>query len=144
MQWATPPCSPDWARQGDTIVRVPASTRPSLTSPPPCLTTGFLPPLASPAPARRQGRGTSLTSGAFPGTIRQIWRPRTTGQAMEGTPPAPAEGQRATSEQVLELPQCPQYLMECLSRVSTSTYIKIYLMSVLYQSPSLHFHHQIF
>ena len=137
IQGATPPCSPDWwGRPGGTTAT--ASTRP-----PPCLTTGFLPPPGSLAPARRPARGISLTSGACPGTSRPTWGP-TTGhhRAME-VRPAP-RGLRATSE--LQLPHCPQYLMECLAGVSTSTY-KYYIYHnishvSINQSPSLHFHHQ--
>ena len=138
IQWATPPCSPDWwARPRDTTATA-SNTRPSLSSPPPpCLTTGFLPPPASTAPERRPGRGTSLTSGPCPGTSRPTWRPTTGHHRATEVRPAP-RGPRATSD---ELPHCPQYLMECLPGVSTSTYIS-YISCQYYQSPSLHFHHQ--
>ena len=139
IPWVTPPFSLDWWGPARDITVRHHSIRASLTSPPhpPSLTTGFLHPPGSQAPAPPHGRGTSLTSGPFPGTTRGTWRP-TTGRGMEVTPPP--QVLRATSDHLVSQ-DSPHYVMECLSRVSTYYYISCQY----YQSQvSLLFRHLIF
>ena len=130
IHWVTPPFSLDWWDLVRDITATPHSSRASLISPPPhpplSLTTGFLPPRDSQAPAPRHARGTSLTSGPCPGTTRQTWRP-TTGRASEATPPPPLD-LRATSDQLVSHHQSTIFNGMFIKSLSIIVY---YLMSVL-------------